>query len=232
MISEAIGYLRSSDDVWKTTIIGGVLLLFGFLLIPLFLVWGYVVRVVDRTAHGDEEAPVFDDWGAMTVEGAKAFAILLVYSLVPVVVGSVIVGGAWAATGGEPGTLASAVMALGGLLTVALIVAAAYVAPAAIARFSEDRRLGDGFDFETLRPVLSSGTYATRWLLSLAVILVGSVISGILNGIPIVGLVLGALVTFYVLVTAYYIIGHAWADAQPVSLEDQGGDLPSDRPAV
>ncbi|WP_255171779.1 DUF4013 domain-containing protein [Natrononativus amylolyticus] len=231
MLAEAIGYLKSSDDVWKTSVIGGLLLAFGFLLIPLFVVWGYVVRVVDRTAHDDEEAPVFEDWGEMTVEGAKAFAILLVYALVPLVVGSVIVGGVWAATGGAPGAVGGAIMALGGLLTVALLIAAAYVGPAAIAHFAEERRFGDGFDFETLRPVLSSGTYATRWLLSLAVIVVAAAVSGALNAIPIVGIFLGAVVSFYALVTAYYIIGHAWADARPVSLEDRG-DFPREKPAV
>jgi hypothetical protein len=232
MLSDAIEYLKDSDDAWKTSIIGGLCLLFGFLLIPLFLVWGYVVRVLDRTSRGDDVPPVFDEWGELTVEGAKAFAILLAYSLVPVVVGVTLVGGVWAATGGSPGSIGAAGFVLAGLITLVLFVAAAYVSPAALANFAEDRRLGAGFDFEELRPVLATGTYATGWLLAAGIVLVGSFVSGLLNAIPFVGTVLGAIVAFYALVAAYYVIGHTWGDLHPVAVDGTDGEASRERPAI
>ena len=232
MITEAIGYLKESDDVWKTSIIGGVLLLFSFLLIPLFVVWGYIVRVLDRTAHGDDEAPVFEDWGEMTVDGAKVFVIGLVYALVPLVVGSVLIGGVWIGSGGTLGSAGAAAMILASLLTVAAFVAAAYAFPAAMMNFAERRHVGAGFDVETLRPVLSSGTYATRWLLSVGIILVGAVISGLFSVVPLIGLVLGSIVSFYALVTAYYVIGQTWEELHPIPVEERGSDLPSERTAI
>ncbi|WP_247002076.1 DUF4013 domain-containing protein [Halosolutus gelatinilyticus] len=232
MLAESVTYLKNSDHVWRTSIIGGVLLLLGFLFIPLFLVWGYVVRVLDRTARGDDDAPEFDDWGDLLVDGVKAFAITLVYVLVPSILGGVVFGGIWTATDGNPGTIASIVLAIGGLLTVAAFVAAAYVMPAALTNFATDRRIGAGFDFETLRPTLSSGTYAVGWLTAVGIILVGTIVSGLLNAIPYVGTVAGGIISFYALVAAYYVIGHAWFDLHPVSV-DERRDGPSDeQPAV
>lgn len=232
MLSESLTYLKDSDDALKTSIIGGLCLLFGFLLVPLFLVWGYVVRVLDRTSRDDDEAPRFEDWGDLTIDGAKAFAILLAYSLVPAVVGAVLFGGVWLATGGTPGTIGAIGFLLAGAVTLAAFVAAAYVSPAAIANFASERRIGAGFDVDELRSVLATGTYATGWLLAFGIVVVGSFVSGILNAVPLVGTVLGAIVAFYALVAAYYVIGHTWGDLHPVSLEGGDGEPSSERPAV
>ncbi|RQG97796.1 DUF4013 domain-containing protein [Natrarchaeobius chitinivorans] len=232
MLTESIIYLKDSEDAWKTSIIGGVLLLFAFLVIPLFLVWGYVVRVLDRTARGDDEAPTFDDWGELTVEGAKAFVILLAYSLVPIVVGAFAAGGVVLVASGDPGVFGVAVVIAVGLLALAAALLTAYVVPAALAQFAAERRIAAGFDFAALRPVLRSATYATNWLLALGIVIVGSFVSGILGSIPFVGAVLGAIVAFYALVAAYYVIGHAWLDLHPIAVEGSNGESTSDRPAA
>jgi hypothetical protein len=232
MLSKSLNYLKESDDVWRTSIIGGVLLLFGFLLIPLFLVWGYVVRVLDRTAQGNHEPPVFEEWSELTIDGAKAFAILLAYSLVPVVVGTALVSVIMFATGGSPGSIGAAGLIVAGLLTLALLAASAYVSPAALANFAAERRLRAGFDVDELRPVLSTGTYATRWLLALGIIVAGGIVSGALNAVPLLGTALGAVVAFYALVSAYYVIGHTWADLHPIPIDETDGESSSERPAI
>ncbi|OVE85765.1 DUF4013 domain-containing protein [Natronolimnobius baerhuensis] len=232
MLTDALSYLNNSDDAWKTTILGGIFLLFSFLLLPLFLVWGYIVRVVDRTAHGDEEAPTFEDWGEMLVDGAKVGLILLAYALVPAVVGTVLVGGILLATGGEPGVLGIGALTISALLTLAVAIAAMYVAPAGIANFAAERRLGAGIDLEALRPTLRTGTYASAWLIALGIVIVGGFVSGVLAPIPFLGPVLGALVSFYALVAAYSVIGRTWGELHPVTLEQDGTESTGERPAV
>ena len=78
MISESLDYLRNSDDAVRTVVIGGVLGFLSFLLIPTFFVIGYLLRVIRAAGAGDEQAPVFDDWGDMGIEGVKAFAVTFV----------------------------------------------------------------------------------------------------------------------------------------------------------
>ena len=81
MISESLNYLRNGEDWVKTVLIGGVLGLLSVLIVPTFLVIGYLLRVVRATMKGDEEPPVFDDWGEMAIDGVKGFAIAFVYAL-------------------------------------------------------------------------------------------------------------------------------------------------------
>ncbi|RKD97940.1 DUF4013 domain-containing protein [Halopiger aswanensis] len=235
MLTDSLAYLTRSDEMWKTSIIGGLMLLFGFLLFPLFLVWGYVVRVLERTTHGDDEAPRFEDWGEMLIDGAKATVILLAYSLVPIVVGGVLAGIATLVAGGSVDSIGAAAAAVTGLVTFATVLVVAYAVPAAITNFAVEGRLAAGLDVGAIRPILASGTYAVAWLLALAIVVAGSLVTGALNAIPFVGVVLGAIVAFYALVAAYHAIGHAWFDLNPVPLEEMGndeGDASTERPAI
>ncbi|WP_049899344.1 DUF4013 domain-containing protein [Halococcus agarilyticus] len=236
MISDALNYLRNSDDALVTVLIGGLLSVFGFLLVPVLFVNGYFVRVLRRTAAGDETAPVFDDWGRMGIEGLKATVIALVYGLVPLVVGAVLIGGSVVAiaTGGsvDGGSAALGAGIVGLLVSLAITfvlgLAAWYVIPAATANFAERGTFAAGFDFGTLRPVLFSGAYATGWLLALGVIVLGGIVAGAFNAvIPILGAVPGLFVSFYATVAAYYLIGRTWRNLRPVETREVTDEQPA-----
>ncbi|MDY6776363.1 MAG: DUF4013 domain-containing protein [Halobacteria archaeon] len=65
----------------------------GFLILPIFVVTGYYVRVLRTTVEGDERPPSFDDWGDLLVEGLKATVIGIIYMIIPALVFFVKVGG-------------------------------------------------------------------------------------------------------------------------------------------
>ncbi|MGM0590280.1 MAG: DUF4013 domain-containing protein [Halobacteriota archaeon] len=234
MISESIGYLRKSEAWVKTLVIGGLLALFSFLLIPVFLVVGYFVRVLQATMRGEEEPPVFDEWGELFVDGLKALVIGVVYSLIPAIIAGAVLAlglGALAGGGDAAGAFGGFLVVLGGLMALVLGLVAAYITPAAVANFAETDRLGAGFDFGTLRPILSSGKYATAWVMAFAVLLVAGVVTGVLNVIPFLGFIVGAFVTFYAGVAAYYIIGTTWGEFHPVEMREEE-ETPEERPAI
>ncbi|MFC7046380.1 DUF4013 domain-containing protein [Halobacteriaceae archaeon GCM10025711] len=109
-----------------------------------------------------------------------------------------------------------------GGLTIAFLLALAfsYVIPAALVAVATTGRLGAGFAFGDLRPVLASGKYATGWLLGLLVWFVAGFLVGAINGVlPLVGAIPAAVVGFYALVSASYIYGRAYAEAQAVEVE-------------
>src|SRR6056297_1817860 len=91
MFQEALNYPRNSNSAVKNVAIGGILLFLSFLFVPTFFVLGYVVRSLRGVLDGIEEPPEFDEWGELFVDGLKAFAIGLVYSLVPAVIAIVAV---------------------------------------------------------------------------------------------------------------------------------------------
>jgi len=237
MITASLNYLRDSDDAIKTTAIGGVLLLASFLLIPAFFVLGYLVRVLQRTADGTDEPPVFDEWADLLGDGLKAFVVTFVYAVVPLAilavvgvfgVGAVLIGAGDSALAGIIGGTLVLVLAL-----VAFVVSLAgvYVTPAALSNYAETGRVGDGFALGTIWTATTTKAYAVGWLYALAVILAGSLAIGVLSVVPVLGTIAGVFVQFYALVAAYYIVGHTWADVRPVTAEREGVDT-AERPAV
>jgi len=52
----------------------------AFLVVPVFILAGYFIRVLNRTAGGDEVPPVFDEWGELAVTGLQAVLIGVAYA--------------------------------------------------------------------------------------------------------------------------------------------------------
>ncbi|WP_144797802.1 DUF4013 domain-containing protein [Halorubrum depositum] len=240
MISASLDYLRDGDDAVVTVLIGGVLLLASPLVVPSILVLGYVSRVLRRTADGDDAPPVFEEWGDLLVEGAKAFAVTLVYSLLPLLVFAVAavfgVGAAVIGSGGGDGGLLGGL--IGGALALLLALAALavslvglYVTPAALAAVADSGRVGDGFAVGTLWTVVTKRAYATGWLTAAVVVLAGALAIGVLSVVPVLGTIAGLFVQFYALVAAAAVIGWTWADVRPVAAEPTDTE-PAERPAV
>ena len=237
MITASLNYLRDSDDAIKTTLIGGVLLLLSPLLIPVFLVLGYLMRVLRRTGERSDEPPVFDEWGDLLIDGVKAFLITFVYSVLPLAilavvgvfgVGAVLIGAGDSALAGLLGGTLVFVLAV---VALAVSLAGVYVTPAALANYAETDRVGSGFAFGTIWTAITTKAYAVGWLYAFAVLLAGSLAIGVLSVVPVLGTIAGVFVQFYAVVAAYYIVGHTWADVRPLAAEREGADT-VERPAV
>jgi hypothetical protein len=216
MLEEAINYPRSGEDAFRTIIIGGILLLFGWLIIPALLVLGYGVRVFRSTFAGEEVPPEFDEWGEMFVDGVKAFVIGFVYLLIPAIIVGISFGGVIAsalAGNGEVGVGAISGAFVGFSLAFILSLIAWYALPAAIANFVRRDRMGAAFSWADLRHVLFSGTYAKAWLFALAVFIGGGIVAGVVNIVPLIGFVVAAFVNFYVIIAADRLYAQGFDDA-------------------
>ena len=233
MLEEAINYPRENDDWVRTVVIGSVLTLFGFLLIPAIAVFGYYVRVIRGTISGESEPPVFDEWEELFVDGLKAFVVTLVYMLVPAIVLGISVGGLVVAAvfgtgdvgfGAFLGALAGFV--LSGIITLVFW----YVVPAAVANVARTGNIGSGFAFGELRPALLSSTYAVPWLLSVGVLVGAGVVTGVLNVVPLLGFLLAIPVTFYATVVAFRIAATGFREATGGVVE--GPEEPAGRPSI
>lgn len=222
MIENAFTYPTDQDSWVKTLIIGGVLTFFGFLLIPLFAVQGYVIRVIRSTIEGESSPPEFGDWGNLIVQGFKAWVIAFIYMLIPTIVAFVTVGGAIGAmaTGSETGAAVGLAGMFGGLaLTAVLSLVFGYFAVVAIVLFAREEEFGAAFDFGQLRDVALNADYAIAWLVSIVVFIV----AGIVAGIPFIGFILGPFASFYAMMVA----GRLWAGGYMDAVGDGSGPSPS-----
>jgi hypothetical protein len=225
-IERALSYPTNSEDWVKIVLIGGLLALFSVLIVPLFLLYGYLVRVLRAGMAEAAEPPAFDDWGTLLVEGVVAFVILLVYQLIPLIVAAVTVGGSLVAigTGSEAGAGVGILGLLAGFaLSGLLALAFGYLTLIALANYAHVGGIGAAFDVDVLRSVALDEAYAIPWLYGIGVLIGATVVSGLLGIVPLLGAIAGVFVTFYGQVVAAWIWGKGFADATGVGGADEAG---------
>ncbi|TQQ83345.1 DUF4013 domain-containing protein [Halonotius terrestris] len=207
------------SDEWQTTVlIGGLLVLFGALLLPLFVVYGYLVGTIRESLAGASRPRPFGDWRRLLVEGAQAWLISVVYLLVPAVVGALTVAGSTAAF--ASGSNAGGVLGAGGLLvgvvaTVVLTLLFGYVSVVGIVNFAREERFGAAFDSGVIRAVAFDRAYAVTWLASVVIVLA----AGLVSAIPVVGWLLTPFASFYAAVVAANLWADGFAQARDVTAD-------------
>jgi Protein of unknown function (DUF4013) len=143
------------DPRWVNKIVvGSLFTLLSFFFIGGFFVAGYVVRVLRRSAAGEEHPlPEWDDLGGIFADGARAIAVYLGH-IVPLVLLLTLLGlaagGAAASSHDAPDALrmvAVLVMIAGYVVLTFVSVALLLYLPAAILRFVTHDRVAAAFDF-------------------------------------------------------------------------------------
>lgn len=232
MFQEAISYPRDGDSAVKTIAIGGALLFLSFFVVPLFFMFGYVVRSLRAVMNGETTPPVFDEWGELGMDGLKAFAIGLVYSLVPTVIAAMALFLTVATFGPSDtvfsGLLAGLVFTVAALGMLVISLAAVYMVPAAVVAYVRTDSVAAAFSPNDLRPLVFSRTYATGWLVAFGIGLLAGVVIGVLNA-SVVGAVLVPFVVFYAYVAGAYAIGTAVREMPAI---DPNAPMPDGRPAA
>lgn len=212
-----------------TIAIGGVLGLLSFLIIPTFLLLGYGARVL-RAAAADPETettPEFDEWGELAVDGLKLFVVGLAYLLVPMIIFGFTAGGLVVAilTGSQSLTAAAIFGALGGFVVAGLLTLLVYYfLPAALTFVAMSGSIADGFDVGRIRALVTTREYAVRWLVALGVLFIVGAITSVLGATGIGGLLV-PFVSFYGMVSAYYLYGGAVGVVEPAA--DEGESEPA-----
>ena len=72
----------------------GILTILSLLIIPGFLVLGYLFKIIKSSLENSSELPDFNEWITMFVDGLKLFTVLFIYSIIPAIL---ILLGIWAA---------------------------------------------------------------------------------------------------------------------------------------
>jgi hypothetical protein len=224
-----VGTYPTKREGWARTVLtGGVLIFLSFLVVPMVVVYGYVVATIRDSLAGEPAPPAFEDWETLLVEGGQAWLIGLLYLLVPLVVVVATVGGSVLAilTGGGADVLAGLGSALVGFTVSAVLsLLFGYVAVAALVNFASERRFGAAFDFDVIGTVVRSRAYAIAWLVSVAVF----VLVGIVSMIPLVGWVLTPFAAFY----AATVAATLWAGGFEQAVESTAPVVrPGDETAV
>ncbi len=215
MLKDALAYPRTGDRWLRRIGIGGLVIITSFLLVPVFIFFGYVVRVLRSVAAGRETPPDFDGIGSLIVDGIKFYGITLAYGL-PVILIPIFaaafgqaLGLGTSVAGSDPGAGPVATSIVGLLLVGSIVVGvvAVYSVPAAVAHFAYTGSLKAAFDVRTVVGTVSlSGTYLKAYLLTAVI---GIALFPVVAALSVV--LVGIFIAVYQALVAGYLIGNGYA---------------------
>ncbi|WP_435075724.1 DUF4013 domain-containing protein [Halorubrum sp. HHNYT27] len=212
MLEDGFSYPIRGDWIGRI-VIGGVLGFLSILIVPAFLIVGYLVRVLEQTIGGDEVPPEFTDWGDLLMKGVIGTIIAFAYTVIPMVVYGVViavVGGTGGAIGGDAGALIGVVGVLLTLAFIPVLFLVYYAVPAALSAYAARGELGAAFDPDLLKPALFSTEYLVAVLMPIVVAIVIWIATAVL-AVTVVGLLLVPFVQFYGQVAVFRMFGTAFA---------------------
>lgn len=216
MLGEALAYPRDRDGATRDLLLGGALVVASPLLVPLLVVLGYQLRVMDEAARGRDTPPVLGDWDRLVAEGLKAAVVWAVYGVGPLLLVVGPVAGAWFALGGLrrlPGAQLLVVAAVVAVLWLLAAVLALHL-PAALVAVATQGRLGAAFQTEALWAVVATKQYLVGVVLAAVVAVGGGLVATLFAPV-----LVGFVVQFYVLVVVAYLLGRAVGGAAVTAIE-------------
>jgi hypothetical protein len=215
MLGDAISFPRQSDDWLTTLLIGALLSIFSFLIVPGLILQGYLLRVARAGANDAEEPPSFGDWVELLIDGIKAFVVAFVYGILPaaifVTATSVLAGGAaFSALSGNEGAAAGfgVLIALVVLVMVPIFFLIGYLTVAAQVRLAVTGDLGAAFQLRTVLGIAFDVEFFVAFLLAVIVGIGLSVLGSIL-----VIVLVGLLILIYAQISMYYLFGRGYGKA-------------------
>ncbi|EMA63854.1 DUF4013 domain-containing protein [Halorubrum lipolyticum] len=212
MLEDGLSYPVRGDWIGRI-IIGGVLGFLSVLLLPAFVIVGYLVRVLERTVGGDDVPPEFDEWGDLLMKGIIGSVITLAYVIVPVVAYTLLVTvvfGAGAGIGGDAGALIGVVGLLLALAFIPVLFLIYYAVPAGLTAYAARGEMSAAFDIDLLKPTLFSTEYLVAVLMPIVVAMVIWIVTAVLS-VTVIGLLLVPFVQFYGQVAVFRMFGSAFA---------------------
>jgi hypothetical protein len=196
IISDSIKYPTSN---WGKVLILGVIMIASFLIVPIFLLIGYLFRIIKATLAGLDELPEFDEIGEMFVDGLKVFVVGIVYSI-PVIIISLILSALTGSSSSATLSLNPAMIWAFVLVYIIYIIVAVIVGlieVIAIANMAYyDGDLGAAFSFSEILDRIATigwGKYIITYIVIALVSFIGFLI-GILTLFILVGFILLPLV--------------------------------------
>lgn len=209
IVSDSIKY-PSSD--WGKVLILGVIFIASILIVPIFLAYGYIFRIIKATLAGVDELPEFDEIGDMFVDGLKIFVVAIVYSIPIMIVYGIIyviaMGMISAASYTDYTTASSAAFGLLAILYIVMLIVAIIVSLfelMAIANMAYyDGDLGAAFRFSEILEHISRigwGKYIVTliviWILAGIGFFIGWLTFFILIGIILLPLVIAPYIAMF-----------------------------------
>jgi len=211
-IVENIKYPTNDNEWIKKILIGGILLLVPILN---FVCTGYYLKVIKGSIEGRNNMPEWDDWGDLFINGITSLIITLAYSIIPIILISIIiliVSSSGLVLAGlfeseSMGIFTILFILIGSLIGFAILFIVNLIIPMSLAMFANEWSFGDAFKIREIISRIKS--VFIEYVIAIIVIYILLLLVFIVAWIPFIGW--AAL--FYVMVVTGKIYGKAFANS-------------------
>ena len=209
-IVENIKYPTTDSEWIKKILIGGILLI-----IPIinFIIGGYYIKTLRGSIEGKLGLPEWDDWGDLFVKGLMVAIIGFIYSLIPLIVLFVSIGGVITAAISSGDFSAASISAIvgGSLFSVVLMLIVCLVLPMALSIYAKEDSIGAAFRIGEILSRIKSvpGDYIITIIVLYALLFIVNLVAAI----PIIGWVIIIFANFYIALVASKMFGEVYASS-------------------
>jgi hypothetical protein len=211
-IGKSLTYMFEDDRWVVKLLIGTGLVILSFLIIPIFFVQGYMVKIVRNMLDGLEKPlPEWEDWGKLFMDGLYLTIAGLVYSA-PIWLLMICGTAVFLPAGLTEGDLSSTMAAAGGIsfmliacLAMILGILIALLYPAITVQYAHEDNLGACFRFSEI--IAMTRENLGDVIIALLVLLGVGLVLGLLGVIPLIGWVIALVASFYTTVVSGHLFG-------------------------
>lgn len=230
-INKAIRYVKE-DERWVSKLLIGVLVsVFAFLIIPALFLQGYVIKIVRQVMNGDWDGlPEWDDWGKFLKDGFYVTVAQFIYTLpfiLLLIIGTAMTGGMASVieNGDAAGLLASGGIMLLFCLMMLFIIALLFLTPALLIQYAIKDDFGSLFRVGEIMAIIRNNladiliVFAVMIVAGLAI----SLVSGVLSLIPCLGWIAAVIIGLAVGPYISFVSGHLYGQIASKVLGNKAG---------
>ena len=218
-VNKAFRFMFDDKQWISKLLIGAVMSVLSFLIIPAFILQGYLVKIVRQVMDGnDSELPEWMDYGKLLRDGFFVTIGQLIWAL-PFILLMLIVG---LVTGGlgsvvdSSGDMVAAATTGAGLLVACLVlltvIAFLFLTPALLIQYAREDEFGALFRFSEIFDIIRDhmADILIAFLVSVVAVLAISVVTGIVAIVPCLGWIAAALIGLAMGPYIQFVTGHLY----------------------
>jgi hypothetical protein len=230
-INQSIRFVKDDPQWLSKLLIGALMSILGFLILPAMILQGYVVKIIRQVMNGQRDGlPEWDDWGELLRDGFFVTIAQLIYTLPCIIllfIGIAATGGIASLTGSEDlaGAIASGGVLLSLCLLLLFVVALLFLTPAILIQYAIKDDFAACFRFGEVMDIIRNHTsdILVTFLVSLAAAFVIGIVVSVLALIPCLGWIAAAVIGLAVGPYLSYVTGHLYGQIGAKVLGNKSG---------
>lgn len=199
----AFSYVFEDENWISKILIGGLIFLFSFLIFPFFIILGYFVEIIRRTANDIE--PVLPEWDNIGEKLSKGFSLFILYLLYEIPIALIIIiyvaisavlGSSVSAQGAQ--TTGSLIALLGLLVTLIISIYSIIlilVLPVATMKYALSDKLSQAFKLKEIWSVIKNN------FADLIIVILLTYVASIIGALGSIAILIGAAFTYFYALT-------------------------------